>query len=80
MVRFDCEKPVKHVALISDEVASSHCYLERERETETGQVCAHEKWRVWAHERKMRQRECTRVSETNLKQGDFNHIRDSLTI
>lgn len=53
---------------------------ERERETETGQVCAHEKWRVWAHERKMRQRECTRVSETNLKQGDFNHIRDSLTI
>ena len=34
MVRFDCEKPVKHVALISDEVASSHCYLERERERE----------------------------------------------
>ena len=43
MVRFDCEKPVKQVALISDEVASRHCYLERERQTETDHVCAHEK-------------------------------------
>lgn len=41
MVRFDCEKPMKHVALISDEGASSHRYLERERETETEARCVH---------------------------------------
>lgn len=35
MVRFDCEKPVKQVALISDEVASRHCYLERDRQKQT---------------------------------------------
>lgn len=35
MVRFDCEKPVKQVALISDEVASCHCYLERDTQKQT---------------------------------------------
>lgn len=33
------KKPMKHVALISDEVASSHRYLERETETEAR--CVH---------------------------------------
>lgn len=41
MVRFDCEKPVKQMALISDEVASPHCYLERERERQKQTMYVH---------------------------------------
>lgn len=64
MLRFDCAKLIKQLALISDEVAGGHFCLHRGRR-ETEYVHMRERKRVWAHEKK-RERDQTKFQGKRL--------------